>query len=150
MRMLSCAGYVNRQYVNRKTGQTVWLAVMLGPAGPIAVHTPEVCYSSRAYQIQDPRTGISITDSREQAHTFWSVFFRGMTPSADQLHVCYAWYGKGGWEASTSPRFEFAGEPMLFKLQIAAFVPVAAQAQAADPCQAFLSAMLSSGWSVSD
>src|SRR5262249_41179294 len=120
VQMLSCAGYANRQYVNRKTGQTVWLAGMLGPGGPFSVANPEICYSSRAYQIQDARTAISLTDSAERTHTFWSVFFRGMTPSTDQLHVCYAWYGKSSWEASTSPRFEFAGAPLLFKLQIAA------------------------------
>ena len=39
--MLECAGYVNRRYVNQQSGQTVNLAIIVGPAGPTAVHTPE-------------------------------------------------------------------------------------------------------------
>ncbi len=148
IQMLSCAGYVNRQYVNRKTGQTVSVAIMLGPSGPISVHTPEVCYSSRAYSIKDPRKPISISDSEGQSHTFWNLSFRTNTPSTEQLRVYYAWYGKRGWEASTSPRFEFAGRALLFKLQIASLGPAVPRDQQ-DPCAEFLAAMLRSGWSVS-
>src|SRR5262245_53263400 len=54
LQMLSCAGHVNRQYVNRHTGNTVSIAIIVGPPGPTAVHTPEICYSSRAYSIQEP------------------------------------------------------------------------------------------------
>jgi hypothetical protein len=151
VRMLSCAGYVNRQYVNRKTGMTIWIAVMLGPSGPIAVHTPEVCYSSRDYSINEPRHQVSLVDANGRTHTFWSLSFRSDTPSTDQLRVDYAWYGYGQdqWKASTSPRFEFAGKRLLFKLQIAGLTPAAAGNAVQDPCEDFLSAFLRSGWSVS-
>lgn len=151
VQMLECAGYVNRQYVNRKTGETVSLAIMLGPSGPIAVHTPEVCYSSRAYSIQEPRKSISLTDSKGQVHSFWSLAFRANTLSADQLRVCYAWCENGLWEASKSPRFQFAGRPLLFKLQIAGLMPTSLSGSTAtrrNPCEDFLAAMLHSGWSL--
>jgi hypothetical protein len=150
VRMLSCAGYVNRQYVNRKTGKTVWIAVMLGPSGPIAVHTPEVCYSSRDYSINEPRHRMSLVDADGRTHTFWSLSFRSDTPSTDKLQVDYAWfaYDQDQWKASTSPRFEFAGKRLLFKLQIAALTPAAGNT-GPDPCEDFLSAFLRSGWTVS-
>ena len=49
--VLECAGYVSRQYENRKTGEIVTVAVLLGPAGPISVHTPDVCYSSQEFTV---------------------------------------------------------------------------------------------------
>jgi hypothetical protein len=147
VQMLSCAGYVNRQYVNRKTGENISLAIMLGPSGPISVHTPEVCYSSRAYSIRDARKPVSISDSDGHNHSFWNISFRANTPSTEELRVYYAWYGKRGWEASKWPRFEFAGRPLLFKLQIASLGPAVLRDQE-DACAKFLTAMLRSGWSV--
>lgn len=149
--MLSCVGYVNREYVNRKTGETVWIAIMLGPAGPIAVHTPEVCYSSRAYTIHEPRKRISLSDPAGHAHSFWSLAFRTNTPTTDQLRVCYAWYGKEGWEASKSPRFEFGGLPLLYKVQVASLVPPTTgspNGESPDPCERFLGDVVRSGWSL--
>lgn len=148
VRMLSCVGYINRQYVNRKTGRTVWIAIILGSAGPVSVHTPEICYSSRAYEISESRKQVSLSDADGRTHSFWSLSFRSPNPSTDQLQVYYAWNGNGQWEASKSPRFEFAGRRSLFKLQIASLVPTATRSQAQDPCQEFLSALLRSGWIV--
>src|SRR5688500_8733172 len=42
-RMLQCAGNIVRVYENTRTGDRVSIAVLLGPAGPISVHTPEIC-----------------------------------------------------------------------------------------------------------
>ena len=149
VQMLSCAGYVNNRYQNRKTGDEVGIAIMLGPSGPISVHTPEVCYSSRAYAIQEPRQSISLSGRDGRPHTFWSLLFRTNTPSTDRLRVCYAWRGEEAWEASSNPRFEFAGRPFLFKLQIASLVPSDQADASHNPCADFLSAMLLSGWRIS-
>ncbi len=42
VRILECAGYFVRTYADEKTGAGVHVAVTLGPAGPIATHTPEI------------------------------------------------------------------------------------------------------------
>lgn len=144
---LSCAGYVNRQYVNRKTGQTISVAIIVGPPGPTAVHTPEICYSSRAYSIQDPRKEVKLSDDAGKSHSFWSVQFRSSDASPDQLHVYYGWLGDGEWTASKSPRFEFAGRRLLHKLQMSTIVPAQRTDRATDPCQDFLTALLRSNWS---
>ena len=47
--MLECAGYIIRNYENQATGDVVSVTVLLGPPGPISVHTPEVCFGSRNY-----------------------------------------------------------------------------------------------------
>lgn len=148
LKMLSCTGHLHRQYVNRKSGQTVSIAIMLGPPGPISVHTPEICFSSRAYALDGPRSRVTISDREEKTNSFWSLTFRSSSPSTDRLKVYYAWRAKEVWNAAESPRFEFAGDRLLFKLQIAALTSPMSTDNAQDPCREFVSALLGSGWKV--
>src|SRR5260221_3453786 len=37
-------GYLTRVYVNRQTGQEVAVMILCGRGGPIAQHTPDICY----------------------------------------------------------------------------------------------------------
>src|SRR5262245_41385535 len=37
-------GYMLREYINRRTGNTLTVLIALGRPGPIAVHSPEVCF----------------------------------------------------------------------------------------------------------
>jgi hypothetical protein len=146
LKMLSCAGYVNRQYVNRNSGETISIAIIVGPPGPTSVHTPEICYSSRAYSIQESRRELSLSDDAGRTHSFWYVPFRSENPLADELRVYYAWCADDVWVASEAPRFEFAGRPLLFKLQIACSIPSQATRESQDPCTEFLTAFLRANW----
>jgi hypothetical protein len=148
-RILNCAGDLNRQYVNRRSGDTISLAIVLGPAGPISVHTPEICYSSRAYSIATPRKQVLFTDHRGRSHAFWALTFHSNQVNADQLCVYYGWTSDGRWRAPESARFEFAGRPLLYKLQIAALAPPSqanTPSDSQDACAKFLTALLESGW----
>ena len=144
--MLQCAGYVNRRYVNQQTGQTVNLAIIVGPPGPTAVHTPEICFSSRAYDVQGDRQKIVLESSPTVRHTFWSVDFSTKNPLADGLRVYYAWNRGDAWEASASPRYEFAAAPMLYKLQLAGPIGHSKSDQGSDPGREFLEDLLKTGW----
>lgn len=147
VRTLMCAGYVNRTYVNQKTGDTVSLAIIVGPSGPTAVHTPEICYSSQAYSIEEPREPVNFVDQHGDPHALWRTIFRSNDPTAEQLCVHYGWTANGRWQASESPRFEFAGQPMLFKIQLASPIPPG-RVDEANPCRKFLDDLLGSGWKV--
>jgi hypothetical protein len=149
LQVLSCAGYVNRHYVNRQTGKTITIAIYVGPPGPISVHTPEICYSSIAYAIQDPRKEVTITDKDGREHSFWMLTFRSNKSSIDRLQVYYSWQGSGAWIASNSPRFQFAGNKLLYKMQMSTLVPAKDAETGSDACQDFLSALLKSGWNTS-
>lgn len=148
IRTLSCAGYVSRKYVDRHSGSTVSLAIIVGPTGPISVHTPEICYSSQAYSIEEPRKGVQLADAGGNAHSFWCTTFRSNNALAEQLRVYYGWCADQDWTAAESPRFNFAGRPLLFKLQIASLVPPGEKGASQDPCQVFLKELLHSGWKV--
>lgn len=146
---LQCAGYVNRRYVDRETGDMVSVAIIVGPAGPVSVHTPEICYSSQAYSIEEPRAAAELVDLAGKKHTFWFSTFRSTDAIAENLRVYYGWTADGVWQATESPRFEFAGKRMLFKMQIAAQVSPVKADDDRETCQAFLEALLKSGWKLS-
>jgi len=144
--MLECAGYVNRCYVNEKTGQSISLAIIVGPPGPTAVHTPEICYSSRAYEKQGDRKLVRLEATPADAHTFWSVDFSTRNVMADRLRVYYAWSRGQSWEASKSPRFEFGAAPLLYKIQLAAAIPPNLDQVPLDGGYEFLEQLAQSGW----
>ena len=113
--LLECNGYTYDTYVNRSTGDVVTVAVILGPAGPIAVHTPEICYSSQQYKQTSRRQRDDLLD----LHSLWAVSFRANTVDAQSFVVYYGWSEGDNWQASHDPRIEFAGSPYLYKLQLA-------------------------------
>src|SRR5690242_1787433 len=47
------AGVLYRRYVNRATGSAVNVYLVCGRSGPVAVHTPDVCYGASGYQVTD-------------------------------------------------------------------------------------------------
>jgi hypothetical protein len=144
---LMCAGYINRTYVEQSTGDSVSVAIIVGPPGPTAVHTPEICYSSRDYAIKESRQAARVSDRSGVDHGFWKTILRSTDPTAEQLCVFYAWTADGRWIASESPRFEFAGNPLLFKLQMAAPLPPG-RVKESNPGQRFLMDLLNADWEV--
>lgn len=139
--MLQCAGHVKRSYVNLKTGDLVTVAVLLGPFGPIAVHTPEICYSSRDFEIAKPRERFELFASSTK-HEFWSSTFSSRNGIAGRLSVWYAWNSGDGWKAATYPRFAFSGKPYLYKIQVASVTYDDLGPKTSDSCRSFLEALL--------
>jgi hypothetical protein len=136
--MLECVESVCGTYVNQATGDLVDLVVLLGRPGPIAVHTPEVCVSSRDYRLQGSRLPITIRDQDGADHTFWAVTFRSNGVDADVLEMCYGWSTGGCWSATTDPRYVYAGQPYLYKVQVSTTLRPGVDPQTSDCCQEFL------------
>ncbi len=147
---LECAGYVNRVYVHQSTGQLIRLAVIVGPPGPTAVHTPEICYSSRAYEISKSREKAIMGPPGASANSFWKTTLKSRNVGAEQLQVYYGWSIGDNWQASRSPRFEFGGNPLLYKIQLAGEIGDLSNRELADPCRDFLDALLRTHWAPDD
>ena len=135
--MLECTGYILRTYENQETGETVRVSVLLGPSGPMSVHTPEICYSSQDYTIHEQRrqVPIAIDGSNE---SFWALTFQSNNLDADMLRVYYAWNPGDNWSAPEDPRFEFASHPFLYKIELASYLPPGTDVETDDPCRKFL------------
>lgn len=139
MKQLQCAGYVNRSYVNRKTAEIVQVALLAGPAGPISVHTPEVCYPALALDEAEPAQKDKVRDNDVPREEFRRVLFRSRGLDATYLRVWYAWRGeKGPWSVPNLPRVTLASEPMLYKIQVANASQSEPSTQVEDPCETFL------------
>lgn len=149
--VLQCTGYVVASYRDT-AGETVDVAILVGPPGPISVHVPEICYSSREYAVQEARQLASFpvrpdpTRESEKAERpddeLWSMTFRSNDPGGDILRVYYAWSAGKGWTAAENPRFSFMWAPYLYKIQLAAHLPLGADPVTDDPCRRFLEEFL--------
>ena len=142
---VQCTGYSIRRYIRRSDGARVDVALIAGPPGPIAVHTPEICYSSRAYEQRSDRQAVAM-DAAGAEHTFWRVDFRTRNLLAEGLRVHYGWSNGGVWKASIAPRYEFAAGPPLYKLQLAAPLSPATNPDESDAGEEFLKELLDLEW----
>lgn len=142
-KMLDCAGYLVREYLNKESGQTVKVAVLLGRPGPMSVHRPEICFSSRDYEQQGDRQRVAIPSAgSEKDDEFWAVTFRANNLEADMLSTYYGWSKGRRWRAVDDPRFTFADTPFLYKIQLASLLPPGVDPQTYDPCRQFLTDFL--------
>jgi hypothetical protein len=137
-RLLQCTGTVNRVYVNSKTGDRVSIAVLMGPSGPISVHTPEVCYSSRDYHVAQDRVTWKVGEGDNLKDEFWEL--RMVGNDATPLRVLYGWTNEKQWEATANPRFAYGGSQYVYKLQLAG--PFPGEDQKRDVCREFLAEFL--------
>ena len=74
-RTLQCYGSLLQEYLKPSTGDRVKVFVVYGPRGPIAVHTPEVCYSSAGTEPTGNRVATTLLIDG-QAQALWKVKFR--------------------------------------------------------------------------
>lgn len=140
VRMLQCPAHFSRSYVHEQTGDSVSVAVIVGPPGPVSVHTPEICYSAQDYAITAERRSVAVVDDSQREHQLWQVSLEPRSPTASSQRVLYAWGTGGPWLASADPRFNHAGEPYLYKIQLAG--PTVDTNAEFDPCQDFLRSFL--------
>jgi hypothetical protein len=109
-------GYAYRRWQNSKTGAGVTMLLVSGPAGPISVHSPEVCYPGVGYNPTTESIPTPIGDAGDQL--FSLKLTKDSALSRSSLVVYYGWNGKGEWAASTHPRFDFAWVPVLYKMYL--------------------------------
>jgi len=101
---LEAKGYISRVYVHQATGEAVNVFMVFGPKGPIAVHTPEVCYSARAVNQTEERQAVPCDyDGRDG--TIWKLGFETNTIDKRKMSVYYGWTEGGPWQAANRPRF---------------------------------------------
>ena len=125
--MLQCAAYRHCSYRHRETGEVVDMVVLLGPVGPIAAHTPEVCYPSSNYQMLDQRRRTTIDystpNNQPTRAEVWGVSFEENSVATQRVRVYYGWSLGDRWTAPEEARFAFAGNQRLYKIQLATHLP---------------------------
>jgi hypothetical protein len=140
LQTLQCPAHLNRTYLNEQTGDTVSVFVIVGPPGPIAAHTPDICYSSSDYALSAEKTVLAVHDQANRDHSFWQMTLRPNDATRAPLRVFYAWGTGHSWTATKEPRFSHAGAPYLYKIQLAG--PEQDAAREFDACLDFLKCFL--------
>lgn len=114
------SGYVRRGYTNERTGATVYLTVLCGPSGPIAVHPPTACFEGIGYSLTSGPSIVRVTpQDYERSFEFnRSSFTQSDAAVPEVVRVFWGWSTAGDWQAPSSPRFTFRGCPYLFKIYI--------------------------------
>jgi len=139
--VLQCHAHLHGIYTHDQTADSVVVAVLVGPSGPLTAHTPEICYSANDYELAGQRQQWTVNDLRGQVHSLWKIHANSRHSLWPNLRVLYGWSQGRHWQAVSGPRFALAGLPVLYKLQLAGPAD-AGQPGASDPCQDFLSRFL--------
>ena len=140
--MLETAGDITRNYVDPASKAAVGVTIIVGPVGPISVHSPEICFPSHDFRLLENRKKVKIRDTSGVDHEFWMVDFQSQDLEARLLHVYYAWSTGGPWSAPESPRFTFSGNPYLYKIQLVGYASPTALQQSENPVPNFLRVFL--------
>jgi hypothetical protein len=135
--------YVSRVYRHRETGAQVSLLMLCGEPGPIASHTPDVCYGGLGYDTNVPKVVRSVPIPGGKPAEYFSAKFRKPN-GGDPLQVCWAWGADGNWYASEASRGDFAFRSALYKLYLSRELPARESETTTpdDPIQEFLTVFL--------
>jgi hypothetical protein len=57
-------------------------------------------------------------DKAEEASQVWTALFMKRSGPLSHLRLYWAWNSGGNWEASASPRWQYRGQPYLYKLYV--------------------------------
>ena len=112
MKLARLSGYVLRRYANPETKDVVTVLLVCGKPGPVAVHTPDVCFQG---------AGARMTAGPDRQALEGSEFWAGRFDVAGSppANVLWAWSAAGGpWEAPDRPRGHFARSKALFKMYL--------------------------------
>jgi hypothetical protein len=142
-------GCIQRRYFNRRLGVEVVLALVNGRPGPVATHTPEVCYGASGYVVGQRVLAQVPLDTEGTSAQFWKADAeRKSATVTTKLRIFWAWNGSQGWQAPADARRAFPRfrHPVLHKLYV--LRDVSAESDAGkpagqdEPCQLFLQELL--------
>jgi hypothetical protein len=111
-------GAVWRHYTHRRSGEAVTVLLVCGRGGPVAVHTPDVCFAGQGFALQGRAERRSLTTTAGPAEFHAGRFEKPGPVGAEACAVLWAWTVDGAWEAPTNPRVRYAREQAVYKLYL--------------------------------
>jgi Protein of unknown function (DUF3485) len=117
LRLAEIDGFVRRDYRHSETGQTVSLTILCGAAGPMSVHPPTACFEGVGYSLVSGPTVAGITDDSGHTVSLKKASFRLEESAVSEvIRVFWGWSTDGEWDAPSSARMSYRGQPWLYKL----------------------------------
>jgi hypothetical protein len=115
-KQLELRGYTHRIYEQPTTRQRITLLLMLGPAGPLVRHPPEICYESREHKLL--ASNALTIDAQGRRYRLRLLSYRPESLVESEFLVAYGFGADGRWDVPDSPRATYGGKPLLYKLQV--------------------------------
>lgn len=140
MALAGADGWFVRRFTNRRTEQTILVMLLCGRTGYMCVHRPEHCYSAAGYDLVSSPLPYTLKSAQgQELGQFLTGRFVKQDPTGNaQLRIFWTWFGAGRWQAPSSPRWTFAGLPVLYKLYVARDATFRPDRLDDDPAVAFL------------
>jgi hypothetical protein len=128
-------GYLARRYRNRQDGREVTVLLVCGLPGPIAVHTPDICYAGAGY------TPASFS-FQEHAGFKTAEFRKEGAILPESLRIYWSWSDGELWEAPDHPRHRFMTSMFLYKIYVIDRQLDEDRVHAGDVCKEFIRVFL--------
>jgi hypothetical protein len=135
------AGYWQRAY--QRDGMMVTVMLACGRPGPLSVHTPETCYAAQGFvPAEEPVKYVH--GGENGGPEFWKARFTQRDAAAPRhLRLYWSWRTADGWRIARNPRWEFASQPVLYKMYITYEMSGTDAPQEDAACTEFMSLLLS-------
>jgi hypothetical protein len=134
---------VVRRYVDQSTGNTLYVSLMVGPSGQMAVHRPEHCYVGSGFNFVGGAVRVPLTLADGTRAEFWTSRFEKPEPGGSrELRIFWSWRAGNDWRAPESPRWALADLPYLYKLYVVRETFTKAERIEEDPSVEFLQLLL--------
>jgi hypothetical protein len=135
--------YWRRRFVHPPSGKVFEVLLVCGRPGPLAAHTPEVCFAGSGYRMVAEPVRQAVGTANGSAAEFWTALFRREEgPLPDPLRVWWAWNATGAWEAPANARFHFARHAALYKLYVVQYLSQVNDPGAPAAAQQFVGCLL--------
>jgi hypothetical protein len=132
-------GYLSRIYRNQRTGKTVSVLVVCGRPGPIAAHTPEICFVGTGQEmVSKVRHTVQLGSDPPRLDCYVGEFRRTSSGLVSYSRAIWAWGARGVWTVSDQPRLTYAWEPVLYKMYVMRSLDKANEPLDTDPLMDFL------------
>ena len=110
---------VVRRYVHEGNGSAIFVSLLVGPSGKLAVHRPEQCYVASGYEMAGGAVRVPITLKDGTVAEFKTSRFERQDPGGkQQLRIFWSWRVGNDWRAPDSPRWSLADKPYVYKLYV--------------------------------
>jgi hypothetical protein len=128
-------GVLYRSYVHRPTGKAVTVYLVCGRSGPVAVHTPDVCYAASGFDVTPlGRQAVRAKSGATLAELEAARMSKKRAAEHIQQHIFWSWSATGTWQVPDNPRLAFARYPLLYKLYLLRDLSRPGEAADEDPC----------------
>lgn len=145
MERAEVTGWISRRYIHRTSGEAVHLLIVCGPAGPVSVHPPTVCFRGQGYELRadEQQHRIRAPGVSAPAVVWAGDFRREDAARSGDLRTFWTWCDERAvWHAAENPRLEFAGSPFLYKMYVVRSGADSSDSLKEDRCSRFLQDML--------